>query len=330
MNKPEFIITIDAEGDNLWSRPDIITTHNSKYLSRFQQLCESFDFKTTYLCDYEMACCPDFISLGKKILNNGTAEIGMHLHAWNNPPFYEKIDSVHNCLSYLTEYPETLIHEKISFLTKIIEDTFQIKPLSHRAGRWAFNNIYAKAISSCGYQTDCSVTPKVSWASMKGYASGGEDYRKFPQTPYFINFDNIAKKGASSLLEVPMAIFTEAEIAGANNSEQDKRSTNFTVKNIFGKRIKKKHRPLWLRPNGSNLYEMKAIIDHIIEKKYDHAMFMLHSSELMPGGSPNFTNEESIENLYRDMEQLFRYTANFFSGSTLNEYHDKFIQGRSM
>lgn len=330
MNKPAFIITIDTEGDNLWSRPNEITTYNSKYLFRFQKLCESFFFKTTYLCNYEMACCKDFISLAKNIISTKSGELGMHLHAWSTPPFYGKIDTKKNSLPYLTEYPESCMHEKISFLTKTIEDTFQIRPVSHRAGRWAFNGTYARMLSSHEYKTDCSVTPKMSWVSIKGYKTGGTDYSKFPNISYFISSEDIAQKGNSSLLEVPMTIFCEDEVQFKKYNELEKQSDSYALKNIFRKRNDKKHRPLWLRPNGINLGEMKAIIDHIIEKKYDYAMFMLHSSELMPGGSPNFKNEESIENLYRDIEQLFRYSAENFSGSTLNEFHDRFIQGCSM
>lgn len=33
-------------------------------------------------------------------------------------------------------------------------------------------------------------------------------------------------------------------------------------------------------------------------------MFMLHSSEMMPGGSPSFPDEKSIEELYECIEKL--------------------------
>ena len=254
----------------------------------------------------------------------------MHIHAWNTPPFYEKIDLLKNSLPYLTEYPEAFMQEKISFLTKKLEETFQMRPLSHRAGRWAFNNTYARILSDYGYKTDCSVTPGVSWASMKGYTMSGTDYSKFPHLPYFISPVDISKEGNSPLLEVPMTIFSEDDVLVKDLKVIGEKNDRYILNKIFRKRNNKKQRPLWLRPNGCNLIEMKAIIDHVIEKKYDHTMFMIHSSELMPGGSPNFINEESIENLYRDMEQLFRYTAEKFSGLTLNEYHDRFIQGCSI
>lgn len=41
MTKPAFLITIDTEGDNLWQNHDRITTENTRFLPRFQALCEN-------------------------------------------------------------------------------------------------------------------------------------------------------------------------------------------------------------------------------------------------------------------------------------------------
>lgn len=40
MTKPAFLITIDTEGDNLWQNHDRIATENTRFLPRFQALCE--------------------------------------------------------------------------------------------------------------------------------------------------------------------------------------------------------------------------------------------------------------------------------------------------
>jgi hypothetical protein len=51
---------------------------------------------------------------------------------------------------------------------------------------------------------------------------------------------------------------------------------------------------------------------------------MLHSSELMPGGSPTFQTTESIEALYRDLEQLFALASRRTVGMTLHEFYRHF------
>lgn len=44
MTKPAFLITIDTEGDNLWQNHDRIATENTRFLPRFQALCEKYAF----------------------------------------------------------------------------------------------------------------------------------------------------------------------------------------------------------------------------------------------------------------------------------------------
>ena len=89
ITSPVFIITIDTEGDNLWANPQTVTTENATFLPRFQELCERFRFKPTYLVNYEMAEDEQFQSFGRGVLANQTAEIGLHIHPWNSPPFDE-------------------------------------------------------------------------------------------------------------------------------------------------------------------------------------------------------------------------------------------------
>ena len=56
--------------------------------------------------------------------------------------------------------------------------------------------------------------------------------------------------------------------------------------------------------------------------------FMLHSSELMPGGSPTFATDESVECLYGHLEALFEEATANFSGATLAEFQAGFHSPR--
>ena len=68
---------------------------------------------------------------------------------------------------------------------------------------------------------------------------------------------------------------------------------------------------------------MLGMVRKAIEEKRDYLEFMLHSSELMPGGSPRFPTERDIEKLYNDLEVLFEETAKIFAGATMQEYYTK-------
>jgi hypothetical protein len=81
-------------------------------------------------------------------------------------------------------------------------------------------------------------------------------------------------------------------------------------------------RNIWLRPDGSNLKNMLNIVNYYSKNNSEYIEFMLHTSELMPGGSNRFTTIESIENLYKDLECLFKEISKNFIGVTLKEYYD--------
>lgn len=163
MGKPAFIITIDTEGDNLWQNHDRIMTENSRFLPRFQQLCEKYAFKPTWLTNYEMAVDPAYVEFARDVIARDSGEIGMHLHAWNSPPLYDLTGDDWRHKPYLIEYPQDNIREKVIYMTRLLEDSLQVKMRSHRAGRWAFNAFYARLLIEQGYQVDCSVTPRVNW-----------------------------------------------------------------------------------------------------------------------------------------------------------------------
>ena len=66
---------------------------------------------------------------------------------------------------------------------------------------------------------------------------------------------------------------------------------------------------------------MVKILDYALQYNFPCVEFMLHSSELMPGGSPYFTDKDSIEKLYNDIEILFQSASKRFKGVTCKEFY---------
>jgi hypothetical protein len=317
MALPAFLITIDTEGDDLWSLPHEITTHNSEWLPRFQWLCEQYGLVPTYLTNYEMACCPTYCDFASDALRRETAEVGMHLHAWHSPPMSSLTGDDYACNPYLIEYPLPVIREKVRYLTDLLEHRFNRRITSHRAGRWAFDSRYARILMECGYEVDCSVTPGVSWRSSRGApgGNGGPDYTDAPQDPYFLHSDDVCRRGDSGLLELPMTIMPTSPVAVDAFRQHTRKGTlpHRVLNRLFP--------PLtWLRPNGRNLHGMLRVLDRAVHGDRTYVEFMLHSSELMPGGSPNFRNSRSIDVLFDHMEQLFAATQNRFRGMGVSEF----------
>ena len=311
----KFLISIDTEGDNLWvwRAGDKITTENAKYLPRFQELCESYGFKPTYLTNYEMVTDSFFVNYFKQRNLSGKCEIGMHLHAWNSPPDYPipiRTD-VNPGAPYLIEYPEEMMFKKIEFMTKTIENSFEQRPVTHRAGRWATNSLYFDVLQQFGYKIDCSVTPGMDWSGASGQSpnSKGSNYTGFPKYPYIIE--------GTDILEVPVTIRENHRLKIGKKPGLRK-----AIRKI--QEAKKGHGPLWLRPrsNKDNLEDLLYLVDLISkDKNADYLMFMLHSSEFMPGGSPTFQTEEAIEGLYSKLNVLFERVSLNFTGSTIMSYY---------
>lgn len=305
-NNKYFIITIDTEADNQWNLNQECTTENAKYLPKFQELAEKYGYKPVWLTTYEMANDENFVKYFKQKQEKGLCEMGMHLHAWNTPPYY-KLEKMTNERSYLIEYPVNIMEKKIKMLDKLLTEKFGIKPISHRAGRWVMNDNYFKLLKKYNYKIDCSVTPHINWKKALGQlGTHGSNYANSCERAYMIN---------DSVLEVPMTI---------------RKSHTFQIKRI--KNIKRFFREIelfiigrnqWIRPDGD--FAINGMIDVIkkCNRNNEYIMFMIHSSELMPGGSPNFKDEKSIEKLYNVIEEIFKYTNDLgYIGVTLREFNN--------
>jgi len=322
MSETPFIITIDTEGDDLWAKSwgsREITTRNAAYLPRFQSLCERFRFKPVYLTNYEMAMSDVFVEFARDVVARGACEIGMHLHAWNSPPLDPLTDDDFFYHPYLIEYPEQVMKEKIRTLTRLLEDRFDQEMVSHRAGRWAFDGRYAAMLLDEGYRVDCSVTPGIDWGGNPGdpRGNGGSDYTAFPGRPYFLSPPDISAPASGGLLEVPMTT--------CSSGLYRKAPWAYRVPLIRQAAHKVSPKLSWLCPSPLlEKHNLKAMLQVAHAARPDgaaHVEFMLHSSELMPGGSPSFRNASDIERLYESLEILFVGLSAWCRGVTLKELH---------
>jgi len=299
-----FIITIDTESDNQWNINHNQSTENAKFIPRFQILSEKYGFKPVYLIDYSMANDEFLIEYLKNKAMLGLCEIGMHLHAWDTPPVHQ-IDHSTTERPYLIEYPKEIMEEKIINMTNLLSQTFEQPITSHRAGRWAINNDYVEILSKYGYKVDCSITPGINWINQKGANKPGPDYSKESTSVHSIG-------NSLEMWEVPMTI------RKMHNVSIRKKSGIITlgkdvIKNILGRNV-------WLRPALFHFEDLKKLINVIEEENEQYLEFMMHSSELMPAGSPYYTTQEEIEMMYTELNLLFEYVSKKgYCGSTLTE-----------
>lgn len=294
-----FIITVDTEGDNLWNykKGQEVKTENTLFIPRFQNLCEKYGFRPVWLTNYEMACDQRYVDYIKPKMEAGLCEVGIHVHAWNNPPLYN-LNAKYTGNPYLIEFPDEVMRAKFETTYNLLKDKFGIEVKSHRSGRWAMDDRYFALLKDFGIEADCSHTPGVSWEHAAGETMMGSDYSTVQNNPSFIN----------NILEIPMTI----------------RRTHFSRKGS----VKHKLRVLiqgdnvWLRPASATAEEMLRLCKCVnADPSVDYLEFMLHSSELMPNGSPYFKDENAIEELYITIEKVFAYAKQLgYEGVTMSQY----------
>jgi hypothetical protein len=214
-------------------------------------------------------------------------------------------------------------------LTHLLEERFGRKMVSHRGGRWALDARYAAVLLAEGYRVDCSVTPGIDWRSSPGApaGSGGPDYRGCSGRPYFLSTADVALPAVHGLLEVPMTVRASGAVSWL--------PWVYAVPLV--RRVANRVSPAlrWLCPVQPTLTgDLEGHCDVMLgvaraarAERPPHLEFMLHSSELMPGGSPNFRTDDDIERLYEYLERLFADVATWASGVTLAGFCDLHLAG---
>jgi len=297
----DVIVTIDTEADNQWAYNEVVTTENLNYVPRFQRLCERYGLRPTYLCTFEGVESSHFESVLRPYQERGAAEIGAHLHPWTNPPFGPAARAGIDKDAY-PAYPSELTLKDFSAKLTVLTDRIAVRtgraPTSYRAGRWGFTAAHVAVLVRLGYAVDCSVTPLVSWADHAGRRGGGPDFRAAPLVPYFLDPTDVCRAGPSTLLEVPVTIVLDRQ---------------------------------WFRPYPEMSAEQLLEVYRVASaQKLPALEMMLHSSELMPGGSPDYPTEASVEQVYAKLERVFAQLArDGCHGATLSAFAESWGQAVS-
>lgn len=303
----KFILTIDTEGDNQWEHGRALTSENVRFVPRFQELCNRFSVKPTYLVTSEI--CEDTYAkmIFSDYMSNNLAEIGAHLHSWTTPPFLDKDGFRYNDPqhAYASEIPEELLEMKLQNITDQIESAFGKRPLSFRSGRYGFNEFVAQSLIRKKYLVDTSVTPYTDWTFNKGLStgSGGPDFLEKTPYPYVYEFNE------ESLVEIPVTVLPVAFPLNKSRTIALHYFRNVD-KSYFLKVLRKiffKNQPFWLRPfDWVNIGMFETLLKEAIDIKLPYIVMMFHSSELMPGCSMYWKDTDAIDRLYGLLTDFFK------------------------
>jgi hypothetical protein len=302
-----FVVTVDTEADDAWSRPDHVSVENIKQLPRFQDLCDEYGIVPTYLLTYECASRDDALSILEPLADARDCEIGHHLHVWTCPPFQnDSGDGVDRDWVHAHQFllPDSLFVEKAERLRQEIEKTFGRSPTSHRAGRWGVDQRTIDWLAGSGFVVDTSLRPTMRLPkSLGAYAS--TEYR-LNRNPFIWHGRHRDAEDCESVIEIPATVdFPSTALARfCRHWLSGGWPMDATVSRIY----KKVGGFRMLRPDpGYAPGELPEMMQTALEDGVTVINLMLHSSELALGCSPFTKSERNWENVWAHVTDIFAY-----------------------
>jgi hypothetical protein len=192
----KLVISIDVEEEGLFfghypRTPPGVT--NVAELSRLEFIPRDFGLPLTLLVTYRVARDPAACRVLAQWRDRYGAEIGVHLHPWNTPPFADLPDPEPVASEKL---PRAILRDKFASLLSQVRAGLGVTPRSFRMGRFDAGPQVFSLLPEFGLEVDSSVAPLT---------------RKNPDPRFFLApADPFPLRGAGPedrpLLEVPITM----------------------------------------------------------------------------------------------------------------------------
>lgn len=316
------LVTVDTEEEFDWSGVGVTqdwSMNHAAHLGWFQDLCESFGVKPTYVVDYPFATTENSIRALRSAHDRGACEIGAHPHPWVNPPIREEL-SPRN--TYLSNLPKDLQQEKVGQLTEAIRQSFGHQPTTFKAGRYGFDPALVPFLSSLGFNTDTSVMPFCNFTD-----DGGPDYRQAAWRPYWLpNGDAAGKR----FLEVPCTSgYNRWPFESYNAFFQrtgEPPIKYFKLRGILDRLSILRH--IVLSPELASETDCLGLMRQIARHPPAALNITLHSPSVMPGCTPFVRTEQDLRRFRNQLTAMLRTAVQELHARpmTFREFHDHFSQ----
>jgi len=285
------LLTVDTEEEFDWTGPFRREGYGLSHVAaipRFQAFCEGVGAHPVYLVDWPIVQDAQAVEIIGDAVRRGTAEVGVQLHPWVNPPFDEEV-CVRN--SFAGNLPPALEAAKFMALRDAIETAFGTAPLIYRAGRYGLGAHTADLLKRAGIRIDTSVRALFDYSYQ-----GGPDYSDHPLMPYWVDAER-------SLLELPV---TSAywgplrQLGPLIHRVQRHVPTFFSGFSRF--RLLER---IALTPEGVSSEEALRGVDRALASGLPLLVLSFHSPTLAPGHTPYARDEAAVEALYDWFSQIY-------------------------
>jgi hypothetical protein len=305
----QLVISIDVEEEGLFfghypRTPPGVT--NVAALERLAFIPREFGLPLTLLVTYQVARDPDACRVLAGWRDRHGAEIGVHLHPWNTPPFAdlpepEPIGS--------EKLPRALLREKFANLLSQVRTGLAVTPRSFRMGRFDAGPRVFSLLPEFGLEVDSSVAPLT---------------RKNPDPRFFLAPADPFPLGQAGpedrpLLEVPITMVPVV----AGTPELITRLAA-TLPPTWGDRLRSAFRygaVAGVQPAWYPLASMQLAARLHRRRRGRVLTLFFHSSELKPGASRLFPTEVAVSRFVEKIRAFLAWLVQTgpVSGVTLGE-----------
>lgn len=285
------LLTVDTEEEFDWSAPFARHGYGLSHVAaipRFQTFCEGIGAHPVYMADWPIVTDKAAVEIIRDAVQRGTAEIGMQLHPWVNPPFEEQLTQFN---SFPGNLPRELEAAKFMALRDAIETAFAAPPLIYRAGRYGVGPHTAGLLKDAGIRIDTSVRALFDYS-----AEGGADFTDHPFLPYWVD-------DARAVLELPVTSVHRGLLRNLGRplqriAERLPRAMGALSRLGLLERIP-------LTPEGVTSREALRGIDIALGSGLPVLVLSLHSPSLAPGNTPYAATAAEVEALYEWLASIY-------------------------
>ena len=285
-------VSLDVEEEGLFGGHYEITSpslENISFLPKLIPLSRQFRLPLTLFCAYSVFSNSRACKTLDYMRENCAVEIGAHLHHWNTPPLENGKSGAPERTHLLK--PE-LLNARLNTLLEAAEKYLGYPATSFRMGRWDLKAPILELLAARGIKTDSSICPLRCFP-------GGPNHFLAPVKPYW------RITGAGKILVAPITqtpVF--ASLAHCWHSFAQKKPAMLDKFHFFGALSPN---PFW---HGNAVMRMAA--RKLVAEGGNILNMFWHSSEIMPGGSPQTPNQSAAERHLKKIHSFFTWLCSHY------------------
>ncbi len=308
-------VTIDVEEEGLFRseyHSGDAPASNVPRLQLLDSVFREFDIRPTLLVSYQVARYAPNRRILLELVSRWQGEMGAHLHPWNTPPL-DPLPYPEPAPSELI--PRELLAAKLENLTAALKP-MGVRPVSFRMGRFNMGPKMLSVLEESEIRVDSSICP------MRKYY-GGPSHLAAPSEPYFPDRDNLCRAGSSEILEVPLTVLPV--VPGLGSALEGIERTGL-VPRAWVSWFAMNLGSLPAQPYWTGLRRLKMAVQ-LHRARGGHVLCVFfHSSELLPGASPQTSTDQDVERFIDRLRHFFSWLRRKISveSITLSELRDSF------